>query len=437
MPTAKDLKGLTRFMERPEWAERFRIILDDHFGPVLDPTDMVFDDLRNLLGDPMTMTLWGCAFEDFLTQDFEIGGNVVDEYLRRRGFKESARIKAYMQAIRTSVMSLYEVVDVVPGTSVTVRDLMRGGEPIVVHEGTASRDLRQWDRLAARVVRLMDRNNFTGGLLSYSARASEIVLTEMGVTPGKPLSQRKLTGLTEDLRAAGALFTAIWLADYLETVAAGPPSLRNMDGDELLFHRISFPIAKGVRQKDIAERLDRIETLDPASAKFWNWLAASVDDDTTGDGIRVLGNVELSGRALLLSVNSAARAERGASLLTAALGDLVGAPTTTTETAEEMRTKQSSRPAAPSTSEPPPVAETRLVHDHLDGIYRRTLDEPVGMLGDLTPRQAVKTTAGRRKAAEWLKHLENQTAHRPPDDPLATYSFLWLWEELGIADLRQ
>ncbi|WP_234890036.1 hypothetical protein [Sinorhizobium medicae] len=32
------------------------------------------------------MTLWGCAFEDFLTQDFEIeGGNVVDEYLKSRG----------------------------------------------------------------------------------------------------------------------------------------------------------------------------------------------------------------------------------------------------------------------------------------------------------------------------------------------------------------
>ncbi len=437
MPTAKDLNGLIRFMERPEWAERFRIILDDHFGPVLDPTDMGFDDLRNLLGDPMTMTLWGCAFEDFLTQDFEIGGNVVDEYLRRRGFKESARTKAYMQAIRTSVMSLYEVVDVVPGTSVTVRDLMRGGEPVLVHEGTASQDLRQWDKLAARVVRLMDRNNFTGGLLSYTARASEIVLTEMGVTSGKPLSQRKLTGLTEDLRAAGALFTAIWLADYLETVAAGPPSLRNTDGDELLFHRVSFPLAKGIRQKDIAERLDRIETLDPASARFWNWLEAPADDETTGDGIRVLGNVELSGRSLLLSVNSAARAGRGTALLKAALGDLVADPTTTTETAEEMMAKQSSRPAAASTSEPPTEAETQLVHDHLDGIYRRTLDEPVGMLGDLTPRQAVKTAAGRRKAAEWLKHLENQSAHRPPDDPLATYSFLWLWEELGIADLRR
>lgn len=310
MPTANDLKGLISFVERPDWAERFRIVLDDHFGPVLDPADMGFDELRNLLGDPMTMTLWGCAFEDFLTQDFEIGGNVVDDYLKRRGFKEGARTKAYMQAIRTSVMSLYEVVDVVPGT------------------------------------------------------------------------------------------------------------------------------AKGVRQRDISERLDRIETLEPESARFWNWLEAPAAE-TVGDGIRVLGNVELSGRSLLLSVNSAARAERGASLLTAALGDLVGAPTTTTETAEAMRTKQSSRPAAASTSEPPSEAETRLMHDHLDGIYRRTLDEPVGMLGDLMPRQAVKTAAGRRKAAEWLKHLENQSAHRPPDDPLATYSFLWLWEELGIADLRQ
>ena len=43
--------------------------------------------------------------------------NVADEYLKRRGWKESAGARAYIRAQRTSVMSLYEVSDVVVGES--------------------------------------------------------------------------------------------------------------------------------------------------------------------------------------------------------------------------------------------------------------------------------------------------------------------------------
>lgn len=73
----------------------------------------------------------------------------------------------------------------------------------------------------------------------------------------------------------------------------------------------------------------------------------------------------------------------------------------------------------------------------MDAHYRETLDQPVGMLGNKTPRQLAKTPAGRRKVAEWLKHLENSAArHIDPTDPMATYSFQWMWSELG-EDLRR
>ena len=60
------------------------------------------------------------------------------------------------------------------------------------------------------------------------------------------------------------------------------------------------------------------------------------------------------------------------------------------------------------------------------------------MLGNQTPRQAAKSAAGRQKVAEWLKYLENQSAKQPNSaDPMATYSFEWMWHELGVVDLRQ
>src|SRR3546814_8540153 len=85
-----------------------------------------------------------------------------------------------------------------------------------------------------------------------------------------------------------------------------------------------------------------------------------------------------------------------------------------------------------------PVVATPLIHAMLDRQYRATLDEPVGMLGDITPRAAVQTAAGRHRVAGWLKHLENRSSSQlDANDPMATYDFTWIWRELGIENLRK
>jgi hypothetical protein len=66
-------------------------------------------------------------------------GNIADEYLKRRGWKESASTRSYMSVLRASVISLYEVSNVVPDTSFLVRDLVRGSDPILATERSASR----------------------------------------------------------------------------------------------------------------------------------------------------------------------------------------------------------------------------------------------------------------------------------------------------------
>lgn len=67
-----------------------------------------------------------------------------------------------------------------------------------------------------------------------------------------------------------------------------------------------------------------------------------------------------------------------------------------------------------------------------------TLDVPVGMLGNISPREAARTAAGRERLVVWLKHLENSSANRDdPTDPMATYDFGWMWRELGLEGLRR
>jgi uncharacterized protein (DUF2384 family) len=80
----------------------------------------------------------------------------------------------------------------------------------------------------------------------------------------------------------------------------------------------------------------------------------------------------------------------------------------------------------------------RIIHQSMDKHYRQILDEPVPMLGNRSPRKAVKTDAGREKVIAWLKTLENHSANiADPNDPMATYDFSWLWVELGVPALRR
>ena len=85
------------------------------------------------------------------------------------------------------------------------------------------------------------------------------------------------------------------------------------------------------------------------------------------------------------AVTSAERAQRGTALVEQALGNLVGTPLTDLETIEQAMAARREQRSEPAPAVDPEIA-TPLVHAMLDRQYRATLDEPVGMLGDITPR---------------------------------------------------
>jgi hypothetical protein len=208
----------------------------------------------------------------------------------------------------------------------------------------------------------------------------------------------------------------------------------------------------------VRSRLRSVPVLREASETVWNWIetqlmppnqhgAPPVAKAQAGvgqsyrvrldDGATVFGIIELTDDAVVLRTNSPARAQRGQSLLTSALGGLVRSPLTKIETVEQAISSNQSHAVGPS-NEIPPDLQAELVRVTLDKHYRETLDHPVGMLGDITPRVAAQTKKGREKLVAWLKFLENQSARdRDRDDPMRLYDFSWMWTELGIANLRR
>jgi hypothetical protein len=440
-------------------------LLDRHSAKACAAAGIEWQDIMDVLGEHVITVVWGAAFEDLVATDLPGDRNIADDYLRRRGWKESASTRDYITGLRRSVISLYEVSGLVPGESMQLRDLVRGGEPVRVAEKLGSEGLRQWDRIATRVIPLRDRTLISGTLMRFEHEVSEALLASIRKIQTKAPSEvaaamrefgvetdaKVLAGMvTPDLLLAQAafMFTNAWLDAALRAEQRRDrPVLLNSEGDLLEFMVLHFPLLPGVKSEQVRKALASISGLQQENPSFWNWLAEPGTKPkavprrakgqtlitTMEDGSLVLGTLTLKGRRLSLEVNSTARAERGRTLLEPVLAGLVGPPLTERTDLEQMLAAERPPPKLSGLS---PEEERALIHQGIDDHYRGLLDQPIPALGGKSPRTAAKTPKGREKVAAWLKILENHSAKRPAGDPIGEYDFGWMWQELGVQALR-
>ena len=467
MKSAQSIEGLIKWARRDEWRDELSLQFDRHVGAACESAKIPIDELAGIIGEHWASALWGCAFEDLVSTTRE-GLNIAEDYLKRRGWKESAGTRAYIQALRHAVMSLYEVSDIVVGESFLARDLVRGGEPVRVFERSATRSLSQWDRIAARVVSVQGRTQISGGLLPFSPDLADRALASiervrkraskeavrLAKSLGHDVSRAEFaaaTGLNEVLAGSAFLFSNLWLKDALSR-AMDPvvPAMQNTDGEPLEFLTLHFAIDSQAKIPAIRAALDGLSALHKESETFWNWLerrgsgpratpksaAVHTFGTTMDDGSVVLGNIELGEKALTLSANSEARAARGRALLESALAGLVRAPLVERQTVEQMMDSSRGKGMGQDSLDLSWDEQRRLVHRALTDHYRRTLDDPIPALGNVSPRKAARTARGRERVIAWLKKLENHSARRGSDDPMSSYDFAWMWAELGLSNGR-
>lgn len=458
------LDGLVDWSRRDAWRERMGEMVDQHIGKACDLNEVDIYDLPNIIGEAAIVAM-DCAFEDCCTVTWDDGSNMANDYLKRRGWKETVINRAYIEAVRDSVMSLYEVSEVQPGTSFLARDLVRGGEPIEVPERTATKTLVQWDVIAARIVTVRGVVQMTGGVLHVDrhladdmlalfkraqSRAVEAVKDKLSGIKDPILRARFEAELAEDqnmLARTASSITTLWLDDAIKRCHAPGPQMANTDGEHLEFLTLHYKLAPDATAGAIADALADIPDLySNGDDTGWTWFAPQASDqpgrphpaaDDPNAGRTIHGYLTLDAGKLKVMVNSESRAERIKSLLAPALDGLVRAPLIERMTLEQAFAEHAaSGPSMAVSNELAPAEVKDAVHQMLTLKYRETLKEKIPMLGNKTPRQAVRSAEGRLAVANWIKGLEQATARSPADDPMHSYDFGWMWEELGIADLR-
>jgi hypothetical protein len=466
--TDKAIRNIMGWADRPEWMDERSALLDAHLAPACDRLGIGREELSQEIEEyDFGGMLFGIMFEDLLSRRLPPDEkNIVDEYLERRGWRESVPGQRYLKRLRDSVLSLYEVVEVSPGHHCDVRDLVRGGEDIRVHEHMGTQELVKWDRLAARVLKSNGKNVFAGGLLPFSHEAAQSLLKALADSTkrfdkenpratGTETVALKLSAENRDdrfLRDACPSFTSVWLIHTLERLHAPLPELTNRDGEALMFTETRFPfLAENL--EDIAKRLDTAAEWerDSPHAQTWIWLPepdANVETPQRGLALETFrggqrpigGTLELTPGVLTLTSNSMERATRGNDTLEALLHGLIGPGLITLQTPDQLMAENDTRQHGNSDREPQdnvdPKIAAAMIHTTLDQHYRRCLDEPIPALDNKTPRQCATSKKGRDKVIEWLKHLENNELHLAAKSGREPYNSSWMWVELKLAKYR-
>lgn len=444
----KAVGNLIDFAERQDvWRER----LDDAFSQFLGPlADSLHVDEQVLEAEFEDSGFWpmvfGYVFEEFAAAPWDNEPrSLIEEYLQRRGWREAAYARRYLQAINDAEVRFWEIVSVKPGISVDVRPHGIEGKVIKIMEKSASKSLHQWDCLAARVVTMDGKPMFTGALLSFPPSEAERVhrvlakarddliklfhdLVKEGEIPELPEDLEQLAEDEMDANLPEFLFR-IWGTFVYNAVQNVMPQLQNMDGEDLQLVTLRFPVRASLEA--IEEKLNALPDLERQEDEIvWVWHSTNKDEAVKDTQTYVWGHLSLNGSSLELGVNSNERAERGKRWLSESLGDLVGEPLVIYDNIDDQI--PDAEPQGDGLDMNSTPEGQAIIKEFMDKHYRQTLDEPIPMLNDKSPRDCAADPSLHKHVVQWLKYLENQAAGVPSQ----SYDFSWIWRELGLEKYR-
>ena len=356
------------------------------------------------------------------------GGTIVERFLARAGTGLRSGERRYLERMRLSHLRPYEVQAVRLDEGLDLLDLW-AKKRVRVRERLATRQLVQWDVLAARVVLGPDGEPILDGSpYLYPASGKDLilrVLRRLGRSLRGKLPRRDEATF---FKSIGMVFHDLWL----ELVARRPlPTSVTAEGDEVVLCRAVFDVRDRAALEAALANHPELERQDDGS---YAWLAEKADEAGFRRGF---GTFVLEKGRVALETMSRQRAERGRALLEAAAGPAVAYRATSSESVARALDRRRARPGARDrrparpVDEVPPEVAAEIVQAFYERHYRGWLDEPLPALGGRTPREAAGLKSARPKLIALLKDMENLSARERLEGRPA-YDFGWMWGELGL-----
>lgn len=348
------------------------------------------------------------------------GKRGIDWYLSRHGDSLSKRSREWLALQQKTHVSIWEIVDVDPGRSLTLRDAFTR-ETRTVHEVSGSKTSSKHFFLLGRVVDAEPQPVICGMHAHplpprHAAGAIEqmrkFLRRKGAVPPDRLLDERVAWRMLEQWSVAIEMLDAL-------------PALTNTDGDAILFttDRWSFDeISRG-------EVIARIEGMEGATRNDDGTFTIVREGNAVHDhwDNTVIATVRVARGVVTAETNSVARADAMRERMNEALADLLsrGARSHADPIAAAQRASGERR--APAAQ--PPEADA-LIREIKEAHYASWLDERIPALDGETPREAVRTEGGRERVRWMLNDIELIEATLPE---ASRFDVRRLREELGLS----
>jgi hypothetical protein len=335
----------------------------------------------------------------------------------------SAEHRQWIELLTALPLRLYEIVEVVPGKCMTLRDVMLPERPpVLVQEKSGSQQANRYDLIAARIVPIDAHFELSGAAYSFPRQRSWDLLEELtdeleGVEPDSPLAKE----------ITSAIIPYHWLQLFVRAFEM-PPVVDRVTGESLLFVT------------------DHYRVLD------WDALDQALSGEADIEGNRdagwsrmFVGEDGLTRRSL--SINPGKRPDRiKVSYHTQQYAD-EGKPwfeavsgTAVTFISRELAAPKgilanmqpTDTQGRPEPIPLPPEIITELIEKRIRQLYADWADKPLPILNDQTPREAIRTPEGLEHVKFLLHTYEHGEAQQARDQHRPPVSYEFLWQSIGI-----
>jgi PAS domain-containing protein len=422
---------------------------DRHIG---DALEMFWQTLDPDLAPPEKMDNYDYLnFIDWFIHDYPIPDfdlPLIELYLESEPLLPAEEMQV-LRDWQDAPLSVYQIRTVSPGEGFWAEDIFSGAE-IFISDVRLSHQARKWGLITTRVTKVLDEWQCSGAARLEPPTAKEDILdfVKEGFRLIKKLEPH--LELKDFLRVAGVALHQRFLTNQVQPKQL--PKVLTSSGEELTFHEAAYDLT------DLPQAAVRLESFEDFGENdreedkngqllsiSFSWLekgwsarkakkirrrsGAHIPLPKSGpgqEGSRILGNVILEQDQLILEVQGEQRFALGKRRLETALAGLIQHRQDTARTLEEMwDDRPSDETMDDHESEISPKVNQAIIKDYLDEHYRQWLDTPLPALNGKSPRNAVKTSQGRRRVEDLLRELEYH------HENIREYDISWIRKELG------
>jgi hypothetical protein len=333
--------------------------------------------------------------------------------------------RQWIEQLGMARLGLYEVVDLVPGERMQLRDLLFPElEPIWVQEKSGSAEAALLDVTAARIMTVGDHYELSGAVYGFHRHKCLDLLNELreeleGLDPSDPLTREIIGAIIPDRSLQ--MLTAPFVLPDLVDMTTGQPVLFVTD-----HYRVNDPAAL---ERNLAGQAD----IEGDSTAGWVRLlkgddgqlraSLNVDPGTQADRIKVSYRTQDfadQGRPWFESLMDSA-----VTFIARDISDPKGMLSST---------DSATPPAKPKPPSIPPEVMTQVIDEHMRSFYAEWADSPLPALGYQSPREAMETPEGLEQVRFLLRTYEHGEAAQARQQNRQPVSFQFLWNDLGISE---